>query len=108
RGPDPVVNKLASMDRGRFSPVGKVGTNIAMIRSIDTEKGRIIRALASRPETFRELYGMPGRSQFYPFGFVELRLDKDGKGEGSLILAAKIDFDKDGMLRMESLDDGQL
>ncbi len=31
----------------------------------------------------------------YPFTLVEIRLDKDGKGEGKASVATKITFDKD-------------
>jgi len=104
RGPQAVVQKLYSMDNGRFSPVGRVGTSLGLIRVFTKPTGeRVIRALASRPETFREMYGMT-RSDDYPFGILEIQLDKDGKGQGVIIVATKIDFDKDGMLQMESYD----
>ena len=104
RGPDPVVEKLYSMDNGRFSPIGSVGTNLALIRVLTLPTGvRVIRALASRPETFREMYGTT-RSDDYPFGIMEIRLDQDGKGEGVIIVATKITFDKEGMIQMESFN----
>jgi hypothetical protein len=104
RGPQAVVQKLYSMDSGRFSPVGRVGTSLGLIRVFTKPTGeRLIRALASRPETFREMYGMT-RSDDYPFGVMEIQLDKDGKGQGVILVATKIYFDKDGMLQMESFD----
>ena len=104
RGPNAVVQKLYSMDSGRFSPVGKVGTSLGLIRAFTkSDGGKVIRALASRPETFREMYGMT-RSDDYPFGIMEIQLDKDGKGQGVIIVATKINFDKEGMLQMESFD----
>ena len=44
------------------------------------------------------------RSDDYPFGIMEIQLDKDGKGQGVIIVATKINFDKEGMLQMESFD----
>jgi hypothetical protein len=41
------------------------------------------------------------RSMDYPFGFLEIILDAEGKGQGVLVVAAKIEF-KDGKIEMES------
>ena len=50
-----------------------------------------IRAFFTRPIGFGELRrGL--RSVDYPFGFVEIRLDDNGKGEGTIIPAAKIRY----------------
>ena len=39
----------------------------------------------------------------YPLGVIELELDADGKGEGRLIAAARLKFNKDGTLVIEQL-----
>ena len=61
-----------------------------------------MRAVIDRPiqmfEVMRSL-----RSEDYPYGMVELVLDDKGKGEGSLIAAAKIEFNKEGAVEIENL-----
>ena len=42
------------------------------------------------------------RSREYPFGVIEIRLDGEGKGDGSVYAAAQIRFDDDGQLIIES------
>jgi hypothetical protein len=44
--------------------------------------------------SFVELRNQP-RSTDYEFLLIEIRLDKDGKGQGKLAGAAKIDFNKE-------------
>jgi hypothetical protein len=44
---------------------------------------------------FRELVNRP-RTVDYPFTFVELRLDNEGKGEGKLSLATQVTASRDG------------
>ena len=42
------------------------------------------------------------RSRDYPFGVIEVRLDAESKGDGSVYVAAKIEFDDDDNLIIES------
>jgi len=42
---------------------------------------------------FIELY-RGGRTTDYPFGFLQVKLNKQGQGIGQLMVAAKIRFDK--------------
>lgn len=62
--------------------------------------GSVIRALTDRPIQFGEI-ARGSRSLNYGFGVIEIRLDKDGKGSGSLIPAARIRF-KDGDFEVEN------
>jgi len=75
--------------KGRIAPSGSVGYQIRFIRSIDTPNGRKITMLTDRPIGFLEAY-YGTRSKDYQYGLVELNLDDNGKGEGSLIYAAKV------------------
>lgn len=66
-----------------------------------TEDGStLIRALTDRPIQFGEI-ARGSRSKDYAFGVVELHLDEDGRGGGSLIPAARIRF-KDGNFEVEN------
>jgi hypothetical protein len=69
---------------------------------IETPDGKIVRVFTERPIIFGEAY-YNTRSKDYEFGIVELRLDKEGKGEGATIPAAKLSLDEQGNIVVESL-----
>ena len=75
--------------KGRIAPSGSVGYQIRFIRSVDTPNGRKVTMLTDRPIGFLEAY-YGTRSKDYQYGLVELTLNDNGKGEGSLIYAAKV------------------
>ncbi|MEE8585626.1 MAG: hypothetical protein V3T83_12325 [Acidobacteriota bacterium] len=84
------------------APPGRIGTDIAVARARKMEDGRTrIILVTARNMPFFELYNA-GRSTDYPFGWFELYLDESGKGEGRVIVAAKIKFDKQRVLQIES------
>jgi hypothetical protein len=58
------------------------------------EGGRRIVLATDRYIGFQEARNQP-RSIDYPFSLIEIRTDKDGKGQGKMAVATKIDFDKD-------------
>ena len=58
------------------------------------EGGRRIVLATDRYIGFNEARNQP-RSIDYPFSLIEMRVDKDGKGQGKMAVATKIDFDKD-------------
>ena len=92
------VSKLKS--KGRLSPTGRVGTDVKVIRVRQTEKGRRIFLVTDRPISFVELYNGT-RSRDYEFGVVQLDLDEKGNGEGAMLVAMQIRFDKDNQLELE-------
>lgn len=64
---------------------------------------RIVLA-TDRPVSSWEAVNRP-RVSDYPFTFIELRLNKDGDGEGKLALATRINSSKDGkMVELENYD----
>jgi hypothetical protein len=71
-------------------------------RRADPEGGyRIVLAL-DRYLTFWEVANRP-RTIDYPFTFVEMRVNKDGEGEGKLSIATKVDFnDKTNTIELET------
>ena len=75
--------------KGSIAPTGSVGYQIRFIRAVDTPTGRKITMLTDRPIGFLEAY-YGTRSKDYQYGLVELNLDDNGKGEGTLIYAAKV------------------
>lgn len=82
-----VLTKMKS--KGRVAPTGSTGYQVRFIRSVQTPNGRKITMLTDRPISFLERY-YGTRSSDYQYGLVELNLNDEGKGEGSLIWAAKV------------------
>lgn len=82
-----VLTKLKS--KGRVAPTGSTGYQVRFIRSVQTPNGRKITMLTDRPISFLERY-YGTRSSDYQYGLVELNINDEGKGEGSLIYAAKV------------------
>jgi hypothetical protein len=65
--------------------------------------GRRIVLVTDRPIGFWELRNQ-ARSVDYPFMLIELRLDKNGNGEGKLSTASKIVVEESGVLILEDYD----
>jgi hypothetical protein len=59
----------------------------------EAEGGRRIVLALDRYLSFWEIANQP-RTIDYPFTFVEIRVDKNGEGEGKLSIATKVDFNK--------------
>ena len=89
-GQDQLVDKLDDMDAGRI----QIGTGLgvpanAVISDPWGEGGRRIIVLYERDIRFFELrYGT--RSSDYKVGYAEIYLDRNGRGEGTLIPAARV------------------
>ncbi len=65
---------------------------------------RQIVLITDRPISMWEAVNRP-RSINYPFTLIELRLDKEGRGEGKLNLATRIDISRTGrMVQLENYD----
>ncbi len=75
--------------------------NLRVIRTMQTPEGRVIIGITDRPIQYGEL-ARNTRSRQYTFGWVQILFDEDGKGEGSLIPTAKINFDEQGRMVVES------
>ena len=83
KGQDALRELLEETTVGRIAPAATTGTDLSIARLHATEDGKIIRLVTARPVSFFEAY-RGGRSMDYPFTIMELRLDKDWKGEGSM------------------------
>ncbi len=86
---------------GRIGMTGFLGTELAVIREHDTDQGKLINLVTARNMSFVELY-ISGRTTDYPYSFLQLLVDEEGKGQGTVILAARFSFDKEGNLEIES------
>src|ERR1051325_10950511 len=94
-GQDTLLRALSKMDAGRIQLGTGVGVRAnAIIADPWDEGGTKLTVFYERNVAFFELrYGT--RSRDYPIGYAEIFLDHNGKGEGTLIPAARVRL-KDG------------
>jgi hypothetical protein len=104
KGSDALLRELQKAPvKGRFRVPGQrppdpqhlaLGLNIRYARQMPLPEGgrRIVLAM-DRYIGIREARNRP-RSIDYPFTLMEIRVDRDGHGEGKLSTATKINFDK--------------
>jgi hypothetical protein len=106
RGPDKLLDTLQSMPRmGYFRVPSQVGIDIHFARRVHLPDGgeRVV-LVTDRRIGFWEAANQP-RSIDYPFTVIELRLNRDGEGEGKMSLATKIIADKEnGIVTLENYD----
>ncbi len=93
KGSDALHSALDKEDKGRVSPVGSVGNQIAVARKRQHGTETIITIVTTRVMSFTELY-RGGRSKDYPFGYLQVKLNDKGEGTGQIMAAAKIRFNK--------------
>ena len=102
KGTDALRRALEKEDRGRINVVGSTGNQIAVARKRQQGPDTIITIVTARTMPFIELY-RGGRSTDYPFGFLQVKLDDKGQGNGQIMAAARIRFDrKKGNYEIES------
>ena len=89
-GQDELLNALSKMDAGRIQLGTGVGVPAnAVIAESWGEGGTKLTVFYQRNISFFELrYGT--RSENYPIGYAEMFLDRNGRGEGTLIPAARV------------------
>jgi len=102
KGQDALLSALQKEDKGRISPTGHVGNEIAIARKRQQGKETIITIVTARTMSFVELY-RSGRTVDYPFGFMRVKLNEKGQGTGQVMAAASIRFNqKSGKYEIES------
>jgi hypothetical protein len=93
QGQEDFIKAISHEKLGSFSLDGQVGRDLRFVQESQTEKGRKITILFERwIRMFEVKYGT--RSQDYPFTYIELFVNDNGKGEGSVVGLAKVSFDK--------------
>jgi hypothetical protein len=101
-GTEGLLEKMAKMDVGYMQIDNSLGWRLASASTWQTEKGRLVRVVTDRPIAIHEsLRGT--RSLEYPIGIIEFTLPADGPGEGALLGAAQLQFDKEGRIELKSL-----
>ncbi len=96
-GGGPLLSALQKIQprAGFVRSTNSLGWDIQLARQIVHEDGSRRIVLASdRPMSFWEAAGRP-RSSDYEFMLAEIRLDKEGKGEGKLVPAASVKWNQE-------------
>ena len=93
KGQDGLMSAVKDRKLGTFALTGQVSRDVNVVRIHPMETGRKITILFERwLNLFEVRYGT--RSEDYPFTYAEIYVDAEGKGEGTLIPAARVRFDK--------------
>ena len=101
-GQDDLMKAIDHEKRGTLQIDGQVGRDInAVWMSTDEEEGRKLMILFERWVGFGEVR-RGARSLDYPFTYLEIYLDEKGKGEGSMIPAARIRHKRGQTIEVEN------
>ena len=101
-GQDDLMKAINDEKRGTLQIDGQVGRDInAVWFSTDEEEGRKLMILFERWVGFGEVR-RGARSLDYPFTYLEIYLDDKGKGEGSMIPAARIRHKRGQTIEVEN------
>jgi len=95
KGPDALLSQLQKLKRIGFMRLpNSLGYDVQFARLVEGEDGssRIILA-TDRRISFQEARSQP-RTMDYPFTLLEIRLNKDGVGQGKMSVATKITLNK--------------
>jgi hypothetical protein len=90
-GEDALLKELQKMKPlGRISTPDSIGYDLRYAHQIPLASGgRRILIATDRPLSYWESVNRP-RSADYPYTFVEMRLDANGKGQGKMTVATKV------------------
>lgn len=89
-GQDGLMKALGKDKRGTLQIGARIGRDVQAVWVTQTDEGRKISALSERWLGFGELR-RGARSVDYPLTYIEIFIEEDGgKGEGSLIPAARV------------------
>lgn len=97
-----LLDKIWKMKQIGFLKVGgSMGFPLFVARSKETPGGRLIRCITNRPIAPSEL-NMGARSLEYAFGYIEMFVPTEGKGNGTIIRAASLAFTSTNTVTVES------
>jgi hypothetical protein len=103
KGPDGLRDLAFELDKGWVRIGHSVGFPIAVAtRKPTAEGGEKVTVVVDRQVEFRELWRNE-RSADYPFTYIELTVDRDGKGQGELTPIAKVKLGPGGRIEVEPL-----
>jgi hypothetical protein len=95
KGNESLLDELQKLPRaGYIRTPGRLGWDLHYVREVrSSDGGRRIVFASDRPMNFWELWNRP-QSADYQFLAGEIRLRPDGKGQGTLVPAARIDYNE--------------
>jgi len=101
-GQDALNKKLSKMQVGRVQFGSRISYRVGIVRSLEKiDGGRVVRVVTDRPISFVEQARMT-RTRDYDLGIIELHLDDESKGEGGIIVAARVSINEKNALEVES------
>ncbi len=100
-GQDDFWKAVEKEKRGSIQVGSGLSRDLNAVWVTQTEEGRRISAIAERWVGFGEVR-RGGRSLDYPFTYIELYIEDDGKVEGSLFPAARVRFKGDKTIEVEN------
>lgn len=101
KGNDAMVAEMRKMKAGYVWTTANLRWPLNIAISEQTEQGRLITLVTERPMSFEERTYDPIQSREHMFGYIEFLLDDQGRGQGTLIEAAKIRL-KDKQIQIET------
>lgn len=102
RGSEGLYNAVSKMSsKGRIAIPGTVGYDINYVKVFQTPGGRKIRIVTDRPITFGEAWA-DSRSRDYNLSALELNVNNEGKGNGTLLPACQFTINKERELEIEA------
>ena len=104
KGPEKLLDALEDLPAvGHFGAPGNLSWDIHFARKMHLpEGGERVVLITDRRIGFWEAANQP-RSIDYPFTFIDIRINRDGEGEGRMSLATKVIYDKkDNMISLEN------
>jgi hypothetical protein len=102
KGPNALRDVLWDQEAGYIRIGGSLGYPIAAARSHPTpDGGQVIRLMIDRPIAQYEVINNL-RTVDYPFAFVEIKLDRNGRGEGQFYQAARVSLTGNDQLNVEN------
>ena len=104
KGPEKLLDALQDMPAvGHFGAPGNLSWDIHFARRMSLpEGGERVVLITDRRIGFWEAANQP-RSIDYPFTFIDIRMNRDGEGEGKMSIATKVIYDKkDNMISLEN------
>jgi hypothetical protein len=103
KGPDALLDELReTRPVGYIRTPNSIGYDLHFAHNIPGEDGgRRVILVTDRPISFWEAANQP-RSIEYPFTLIELRLNRDGEGEGKMSIATRITGNRElGLIELE-------
>jgi len=102
-GTEELVRAMHELEAGYLQVENNLHWPIRVASSWETDEGRRVRIATNRPIHFGEYTKRGTRTSDYPVGVIEFTLPPEGKGEGTLLAATRVDFNEQGRIEVRSL-----